>query len=89
MRCVIVGHPFFFAHVEQGKGERNIQQRSIHPRNESSHVECIDQHYPHGRTIMYMVTPATVASMMAIGLLAMIFDAAKNGLQLNDDSVMR
>ena len=32
--------------IEQVTEERNIQQRSIHPRNESSHVEFVDQHYP-------------------------------------------
>ena len=44
---------------------------------------------PHGRTIMYMVTPATEASMMSIGHFSEIFDPGKNGLQLFDDSLMR
>ena len=44
---------------------------------------------PHGRTIMYMVTPATEASMMAVGHLAKMFDLGKDGLQLIDDSVAR
>ena len=37
---------------------------------------------PHGRTIMYMVTPATEASMMAVGHFSKIFDPGKHGLQL-------
>ena len=44
---------------------------------------------PHGRTIMYMVTPATDASMMAVGHFSKIFDPGENGLQLNYDSVTR
>ena len=44
---------------------------------------------PHGRTIMYMVTPATEASMMAVGHFSNIFDPGKNELQLIDDSVTR
>ena len=44
---------------------------------------------PHGRTIMYMVTPATEASMMAVGHFAKIFDPGKNGPQLTDDSLTR
>ena len=32
--------------IEQVTEERNIQQCSIHPRNESSHVEFVDKHYP-------------------------------------------
>ena len=44
---------------------------------------------PHGRTIMYMMTPATEASMMAVRHFSKIFDPAKNGLQLTDDSVTR
>ena len=45
---------------------------------------------PHGRTIMYMGTPATEASMMmAVGHLAKMFDPGKNGLQFTDDSVTR
>ena len=43
---------------------------------------------PHGRTIMYMVTPATEASMMAVGHFTKNFDPGKNGLQLTDDSVI-
>ena len=43
---------------------------------------------PHGRTIMYMVTPATEASKMAVGHFSKIFDPGKNGLQLTDDSAM-
>ena len=38
---------------------------------------------------MYMVTPATEASMIAVGHFANIFDPGKNGLQLTDDSVTR
>ena len=50
--------------VEQETKERNIQQRNIHHRNQSGHVESTDQNtIPHGRTIMYMVTPATEASV--------------------------
>ena len=44
---------------------------------------------PHGRTIMFMVTPAIEASMMAVGHFSKIFDPGKNGLQLIDDSVTR
>ena len=44
---------------------------------------------PHGRTIMYMVTLATEASMMAVGHFSKIFDPAENGLQLADDFVIR
>ena len=33
-------------HIEQVTEGRNIQQHSIHPRSESSHVEFVDQHYP-------------------------------------------
>ena len=36
--------------VEQETEEQNIQQRSIHHRSESSHVECIDQHHPTRRS---------------------------------------
>ena len=41
---------------------------------------------PHGRTVMYMVTPAPEASMMAVGHFSKIFDPGRNGLQLSDDS---
>ena len=44
---------------------------------------------PRGRTIMYMVTPANEASMMALGHFSKFFDPGKNGLQLTDDSVTR
>ena len=44
---------------------------------------------PYGRTIMYMVTPATEARMMAVGDFANTLDLGKNGLQLTDDSVTR
>ena len=44
---------------------------------------------PHGRTNMYMVSPATEASMMAVGHFAKIFDPWKNVLQLTDDSVTK
>ena len=44
---------------------------------------------PHGRTIMFMVTPATESSMMAVGHFCKIFDPGKNGLQLFDDSLTR
>ena len=44
---------------------------------------------PHGRTTMYMVTPATVASMMAVGHFANVFDPGMNGQQLTDDYVTR
>ena len=44
---------------------------------------------PHGRTIVLMVTPATEASMMAVGHFTEIFHLGKNGLQLTDDFVMR
>ena len=38
---------------------------------------------------MYMVIPATEASMMAVGHFAKIFDPGKNGLQLTDGSATR
>ena len=38
---------------------------------------------------MYMESPATEASMTAVGHFAKMFDAGKNGLQLTDDSVTR
>ena len=38
---------------------------------------------------MYMVTPATEASMMAVGHFSNIFDPGKIGQQLTDDSVTR
>ena len=38
---------------------------------------------------MYMVTPATEATMMAVGHSTKIFDPRKNRLQLTDDSVTR
>ena len=38
---------------------------------------------------MYMVTPATEASMMTVGQFAKIFDPGKNGLKLIDDFVMK
>ena len=38
---------------------------------------------------MYMVTPVTEASMMAVGHFAKIFDPGENGLQLTDDPVTR
>ena len=44
---------------------------------------------PHGRTIVYMVTPSTEARMMTFGHFAKIFVPGKNGLQLTDDSVTR
>ena len=44
---------------------------------------------PRGRTIMYVVTPATGASMMAVGHFSKIFDPGTNGSQLTDDSVTR
>ena len=44
---------------------------------------------PHGSTIMCMVSPATEASMMAVGHFSKILDPKKNGLQLTDDSVTR
>ena len=44
---------------------------------------------PHGQTMMYMVTPANEASVMAVGHFSKIFDLVKNRLQLTDDSVMR
>ena len=44
---------------------------------------------PHGRTILYMVTSATAATMMAVEHFTMIFDPGKNGLQLTDEFVMR
>ena len=43
---------------------------------------------PHGRTIVYTVTPATEASMMAVGHFTKIFDPGKNASQLTGDSVM-
>ena len=39
--------------------------------------------------IMYMVTPATEARMMAVGDFAKILDLGKNGLRLTDDSATR
>ena len=44
---------------------------------------------PHGRTIVYLVTPATEASMMAAGQVSKILHPGKSGLQLTDDSVPR
>ena len=44
---------------------------------------------PHVRTIMYLVTPATEASTMAVGHSSKIFGSGENGLQLTDDSVTR
>ena len=44
---------------------------------------------PHRRTIMFLMTPATEASTMAVGHMSEIFDQGKNGLQLTDDSVTR
>ena len=44
---------------------------------------------PHGRTIMYMVTPVIEAIMMAVGPFAKIFDLGQSGLKVTDDSVMR
>ena len=38
---------------------------------------------------MYMVTPASDASKMAVGHFSKIFDSGENGLQLNYDSVTR
>ena len=38
---------------------------------------------------MYMVTPATEASVMTVGHFSKIFDFGMNGLQLIDDSVKR
>ena len=38
---------------------------------------------------MHMVTPATEASMMAVGHFAKVFDLGMNGLQSTDDSVTR
>ena len=46
--------------------ERNIQQRSIHRRNDPNHVEFVDQHHPTGLKNMYMMTRAAEASQMAI-----------------------
>ena len=44
---------------------------------------------PHGRTIMYMVTPVTQTSMMAVGHFAQIFDPGKNKQQLTEDFVTK
>ena len=44
---------------------------------------------PHGRTIICMVTPATEASLMAVGRFSKMFDPGKNGSQVTDDSVTR
>ena len=44
---------------------------------------------PHGRTIMYMVSPATEVSIMAVGHFSKIVDLGKNGLQLIGDAVTR
>ena len=44
---------------------------------------------PYGRTIMYLVTPATEATMMAIGHFSKIIEPGKSGQQLTDDSVTR
>ena len=44
---------------------------------------------PRGRTIMYMVTPATEASMMAVGHFAKKFDPGKNKLQFTNNSIIR
>ena len=38
---------------------------------------------------MYVVTPATEASMLAVGHSTKKFHPGKNGLHLTDDSVMR
>ena len=40
-------------------------------------------------TIMYMVIPATEASMMVVGLFSKMFHLGEHGLQLTDDSVAR
>ena len=44
---------------------------------------------PYGRTIMYLVTPATEATMMADVHFSKIFEPGKSGQQLTDDSVTR
>ena len=38
---------------------------------------------------MYIVTPATEASMLTVGHFSNIFDPGKNGLQLTDDFVKK
>ena len=44
---------------------------------------------PHGRTMMYVVTPAIEANTLTVGHFAKIFDPGNNGQQLTDDSVTR
>ena len=77
---------------------RDVEQET---KNEISHsTACITEihqtmwsvltnNIPHGRTIMYMVTPATEASVMAVEHFSKIFDPGKSGQQLTDDSVTR
>ena len=44
---------------------------------------------PHGRTMLYMVTPANEASIMAVVQCTKIFNRGRNGLQLTEIRSMR
>ena len=56
--------------------ERQIQQAFITETNQAM-WSLPTNIIPHGRTVMYMVTPATEASMMAVGHFSKIFDPRK------------
>ena len=69
---------------------RDVEQKQKNEKSNSTVMwSLLTNTIPHGRTIMHMVTPATEASMMAVGPFSEIFDPGKNGLQLTDDSVKR
>ena len=85
----------FFARLMQGQAcdveqEKDDTSSSAAFITETNQVlwSLLTNTVPHGQTIMYMVTPANEASMMAAGYFSKIFDLVKNGLQLTDDSVM-
>ena len=74
--------------VTFNKGQKNEISNSAAVITETHQTmwSLLTDTIPRGRTIMYMVTPATEASMMTVGHCSNIFDPGKNGLQLTDDS---
>ena len=73
---------------ERQKNERSNSAAFIAEANQVM-WSLLTNTVPHSRTIMYMVTPATEASVMTVGHFTKIFDPGKNRLQLADDFVMR
>ena len=77
--------------VTLNKRQKNEISNGVAFIAEANHVvwSLLTSTIPHRRTIMYMMIPATEASMMAVGHFAKVFDPGRNGVRLTDDSVMR